>query len=114
MICLVWLSAIHAYMRLHEEGVPMLAVRYEDLTSDPSRVLATILAYVGMSADMAKDALPAFERDSQAGSPISREDASWHTGEIDERQWEWVRDLVRRYPITGGEIPTTSATVPSM
>lgn len=110
--CFFWLCAIHAYVRLHEEGIPMLPVRYEELVSDPSHTLQTILAYLGLPTDSVQGALLAFDRDSQAGSPLSREEAARRTGEIGDRQWQLIHDLVRRYPFTSDGILKGSVAVP--
>jgi hypothetical protein len=103
--CLIWLSAMHAYARWHEQGIPMLAVRYEELVAQPSRVVERILQYLGLPIEQVSSALRVFERDSQAGSPLSREVAAGHGVQIDDRRWDLVRDLVRRYPIVDADIP---------
>jgi hypothetical protein len=110
--CLIWLSAVHAYARMHQRGMPMLAVRYEELIADPRSTLATILAYLGLPIDEVDSALRAFARDSQAGSPLSREEAASRTGEIDAHRWDVVRDLLRRYPIVGAELPAAALATP--
>jgi hypothetical protein len=112
MRCLSWLSVMHAYVRLVRDGIPMLPVRYEDLTADPAREFERTFRYLELPVDRVQSVLPAFERDSQAGSVLSREEVGRRNVTIDERQWELVRDLVRRYPLTGGDIPNESAEVP--
>jgi Sulfotransferase family len=110
--CLIWLSAMHAYTRMQQRGIPMLAVRYEELIADPSRVLATILDFLGLPIDGIQRGLRAFARDSQADSPLSREAVAANAVEIDSGRWELVRDLVRRYPVTGADIPALGLLVP--
>lgn len=111
-LCLVWLSAIQTYAHLHQQGIPMLAVRYEDLKAAPSRMLGIIAGYLGLPSARLGNALRAFERDSQAGSPASREEAARHTVQIDSHQWDLVLELLRRYPIVGAELPPGTAAVP--
>lgn len=112
IVCFMWLSAVHAYLRLQREGIPMLTLRYDDLASDPSGTLETIMTYLGLPAEKVQRALAAFERDSQAGSPFSREEAAQHIGGIDDRQWESIRDIMRRYPLMGSDIPRESLMLP--
>ena len=107
-----WLSAVHGYSDARALDVPMLAVRYEDLLADPSRMLATILAYLGLLTSHVDRGLRAFDRDSQAGSPVSREESANRRVDIDDRQWDLVRDLVRRYPFPHGDIPGSSVAIP--
>lgn len=111
-LCLLWLSALHTYARLRQQGIPMLAVRYEELVADPTCALGVILAYLGLPTNRVPNALRAFERDSQTGSPISREEVGQRTIRINDHQWNLVRDLVRRYPLAGADIPVASVIVP--
>lgn len=66
--CLLWLSAVHAYARWHRQGIPMLAVRYDDLVADPRGMLATVLAYLrrypiaGADRPTASMAVPLWQR----------------------------------------------------
>lgn len=110
--CLIWLSAVEAYARLRRNGVPIMAVRYEDLVADSRHVLEAILAYLGLPTAGAERGLRAFDRDSQAGSPLSREQAAKHTALIDARRWDLVRELLTRYAINGADIPSASLAVP--
>jgi hypothetical protein len=109
---LAWLSTIQTYLRLVENGVPILAVRYEELVADPTRTLEAIMAHLGLPTDRVQRALTAFNRDSRAGSPLAREDDAPRNLTIGDQQWELVRDLVRRYPLAGGGISAKSAEVP--
>jgi hypothetical protein len=108
----MWLSAMHGYARLLKEGVDMLAVRYEELVEDPSRVLRSVLDHVGVPGQDVQAALRAFERDSQAGSPLSREAAAQRSEEITDSTWDSVRDLIRRYPVPASDIPKECLVVP--
>jgi hypothetical protein len=109
--CLIWLSSVEAYGRLWRNGVPIMAVRYEELIADSRRVLEAILAYLGLPVEGVERGLRAFDRDSQAGSPLSREQAARHTALIDARRWDLVRELLRRYAIRGVDIPSASMAV---
>jgi hypothetical protein len=110
--CLSWLSVMQACDRLVRRGIPMLAVRYEDLAADPTHGLETIVRYLGLPTDQVQSALIAFGRDSQAGSPLSREEVAHRNVTIDDRQWELVRNRVRRYPLPDGVSSSSSVEVP--
>jgi len=110
--CLLWLSAMHAYTDHRRHGVPILAVRYEALLANPALELERILGYLGLAGDRAPIALRAFQRDSQAESPLSRESVAQRPITISDQQWALVRDLVRRYPVVGADIPAGSTVVP--
>ena len=107
-----WLSAMHGYSDARALSVPMLAVQYEDLLAYPSRMLTAILVYLGLPTSHVERGLRAYGRDSQAGSPVSREESASRTVDIDDRQWDLVRHLVRKYPFAGGDIPDSSVEIP--
>jgi hypothetical protein len=89
----------------------MLPVRYEDLVADPSGEMARILAHLHLPVDMIPSALRAFEVDSQAGSPISRQEASRHNAELDASEWAAIRELIRRYPLRGIDVPAATLAI---
>jgi len=110
-LCLLWLSAVHAYSEHHQHGMPILAVRYEKLLANPAFELERILRYLGLAGARAPIALRAFKRDSQAASPLSRESVAQRPINISGQQWALVRDLVQRYPLVGADIPVASTVV---
>jgi hypothetical protein len=67
-----WLSMMACYRELYAKGVPMLALRYDDLVADPRGVFAEVLGYAGLRANDLAIAMPALEEDSQGGTEISR------------------------------------------
>lgn len=71
---LAWLSGMQKYLELHEAGVPMCAVRYEDMIAHPEQIVRTLFAYCGLPTTPERIALgvKAFERDSQQGSSLAR------------------------------------------
>jgi hypothetical protein len=113
LVSFFWLSAVHAYARLRSDGMSILPVRYADMVADPPRTLDTILTYLAVPAGTVPAALRAFERDSQAGSFLSREEASRRPGTITDEQWESVRNLLDRYPIPPDTLPPESTAIPT-
>ncbi len=58
------------YLRLHRQGIPFLAIRYEDLDTHRQQVIRAIFDYCDLPASKVEVALKAFERDSQQGTPL--------------------------------------------
>lgn len=111
--CCIWLSAMHAFVRCHRQGVAMLPVRYDELVERPREIMGTVLAYLGLSLSGVDAALRAFARDSQAGSPLARDEVVDPEVQLDEQQWELVHDLMQRYPLLGTGLVEEALTVPS-
>jgi hypothetical protein len=72
---LAWLSGMQSYLEQHEAGVPMCAVRYEDMIAQPAQIVRTLFAYCDLPTTPERLALgvKAFERDSQQGSSLARQ-----------------------------------------
>jgi hypothetical protein len=71
---LAWLSGMQKYVELHEAGIPMCAVRYEDMIAEPKQIVQTLFEYCDLPTTPERIALgvKAFERDSQQGSSLAR------------------------------------------
>lgn len=67
-----WPYHLEAYMRLLEDGMPFLAVRYNELVRDRDGELRRIFDHCGISHDGIAEALTAFDEDSQKGTTIAR------------------------------------------
>jgi len=68
-----WLSCLDSYMKLQRLGVPLFALRYEDLVGNRQATLAALFDYCGLPESAVGLALRAFNKDSQTSSPLSRE-----------------------------------------
>jgi hypothetical protein len=73
MLTIMWVSVMDRYLDLYAQGVPMLAVRYETLTSFPEPALRTIFEYCDLPLNQVSAAQRAFAEDSQEGSALSRD-----------------------------------------
>ena len=71
---LAWLSGMQKYLELHAAGVPMCAVRYEDMIVQPEQIVHTLFEYCGLptTPERLAQGVKAFERDSQQGSSLAR------------------------------------------
>lgn len=68
-----WLSCLDSYLRLHRQGIPFFALRYEELKSQPQAALHALFAYCGLPQDAVDKGLRTFAKDSQANSALSQE-----------------------------------------
>ncbi|CAA9276457.1 MAG: hypothetical protein AVDCRST_MAG41-3265 [uncultured Corynebacteriales bacterium] len=69
---LTWLSIMDRYVTLREAGVPMLAVRYEELVAAPAETVLRILDWCELPTDGVDAVLATFATDSQEGTNLSR------------------------------------------
>ncbi len=71
---LAWLSGMQKYVELHEAGIPMCAVRYEDMIAEPEQIVRTLFEYCDLPTTPERIVLgvKAFARDSQQGSSLAR------------------------------------------
>lgn len=68
----IWALDLDEYLRQFDQGVPFLAVRYNELTADRTGVVARLLRHCGLPNGALAQAMRAFERDSQEGTAIAR------------------------------------------
>lgn len=78
---LAWLSGMQKYLELHNAGVPMCAVRYEDMIAQPEPIVRHLYEYCGLPTTPERIALgvKAFARDSQQGSSLARQNLKQDT-----------------------------------
>jgi hypothetical protein len=67
-----WLSVMDKYLSLRREGVPFLAVRYEEIKAEPKPTIVKLLTYCGLPVDDIEGAYDTFSTDSQEGTALSR------------------------------------------
>ncbi|MEZ4591924.1 MAG: sulfotransferase [Chloroflexota bacterium] len=74
MNMLGWLSGLQSYLDQHAAGVPMCAVRYEEMINQPEPIVRALFEYCRLPVTPERLALgvKAFERDSQQGSSLAR------------------------------------------
>jgi hypothetical protein len=73
MLTLWWLVGMDWYLEQSARGIPLLAVRYADLNAQRERVVKAIFDYCGLPVEQVSKALVAFDRDSQEGTFLARE-----------------------------------------
>ena len=73
MGAMMWTSILERYMELLERGVPMLAIRFEDIKSAPQEATRKIIEFCEFSNVDLESVYKVLEKDSQAASNISQE-----------------------------------------
>jgi len=95
----LWLITIQAYLRHHEHGVPIVALRYEDLNTHREAMLGEVLDQIGLARDQLTPALRGFERDSQADTGLRQTGGRTNQVTLDDAQVdEIVAALARLTP----------------
>lgn len=98
-LALMWLDLIEMYLAHHAQGIPALAVHYDDLNARRERVAAAILAYCGLPPLPATDLQGVFGRDAQAGTVLAREDAGeGNPLRLSPEERRQVEAIVQRHP----------------
>ncbi|MBA3908885.1 MAG: hypothetical protein C0524_03150 [Rhodobacter sp.] len=70
-IVIGWARNMEEYGRLLGEGVPFLALRYNELNRDREASLRHLFAHCGLPTEDVEGGLAAFDQDSQAGTMVS-------------------------------------------
>lgn len=106
LITLMCLSVFHRYVELHQQGLAMLPVRYEDLLAEPEATLHRVFDQVGLEAHLVEVGARALARDSQAGSMLARDALGQDGGaELGDREWEEVRTVLQQHPLDLAGVP---------
>ena len=97
---LAWLSGMQTYLALHEAGVPMCALRYEDMIAQPEQIVRTLFKYCDLPTTPDRIALgmKAFERDSQQGSSLARKNLKQDAqNQLTEEHLQEIRQLLAEH-----------------
>ncbi len=98
---LAWLSGMQKYLELHAAGIPMCAVRYEDMIAQPERIVRTLFEYCGLptTPERLAQAVLAFARDSQAGSSLAQTNLKQSgDNQLTEAHLQQIQQLLAEHP----------------
>lgn len=95
---LIWLSIMEQYVGLHEQGIPLLALRYEELTAAPLAALAAVAAYWGITLPVRSQLEAILQEDSQAGSVLSRQNTWQQPTTLTTKQIDELEAVLARHP----------------
>ncbi|GJM42892.1 MAG: sulfotransferase family protein [Ardenticatenaceae bacterium] len=97
---LAWLSGMQTYLKLHAAGVPMCALRYEDMIAQPEQIVRTLFEYCELPTTPERIALgvKAFERDSQQGSSLARKNLKQdEQNQLTEKHLQEIHQLLAEH-----------------
>lgn len=72
MLAAPWVLQLERYSALLEQGLPFLALRYNELMADRHAELERVLTHCGLPVTSISEALKAFDQDSQEGTVLAR------------------------------------------
>lgn len=73
-----WAAMCHTYRKLREQGLPIVAIKYEDLVANPRQATEIIFQHCKLNSTSVDKALRAFQKDSQRNCVISRSNLRKH------------------------------------
>jgi len=73
-LTLNWISSIRTYCSFKSKGLNLIAVKYEDLISDPRKLLSALFQYCDVPLDYIEKALETLIYDPQKGSVYQKQD----------------------------------------
>ncbi|MBI1256824.1 MAG: hypothetical protein GC204_05090 [Chloroflexi bacterium] len=95
-----WLLMMDRYLELFSAGIHPLALRYEDLTAQPEKVLSAIFEYCGLPAHDVPKALRAFEQDAQQNTILARDQAqSGNIVKLPDEIIVQIQTILSRHPV---------------
>lgn len=106
----MWLAAMERYLELHKNGVPALALRFEDIIAAPQDAVKRVIEYCGFPDVDIESVYKVLEKDSQAGSMISQEILEQRDFQLTDAHRADLAQVLKAHPtIRSGEyiLPST-------
>ena len=94
-----WLYMMERYIDWHEQGIPVLALRYEELNAHREEVLSQVFEYCDLPVTEVQKALEAFSEDAHEGTPIERARPDEEPFRLSEEQVDEVVRVLARHPV---------------
>ena len=99
LISLMWLNYMERCLERLNVGQPVLPVRYEELKANPELVIGRIFDYCGVHAADINNLLGVLIKDSQAETPISRDQLKQVDWEIAPSEIAIIRQVIAEQTI---------------
>lgn len=99
MISLMWLNNMERCLERLNAGQPLLPVRYEDIKANPELVIRKIFDHCRVTVANMNNILDVFQRDSQAKTPISRDQLKQVAWELDPDYFAIIHNIIAEQPI---------------
>jgi hypothetical protein len=98
-LTLWWTVAMDWYLEQAARDIPILAVRYADLNAQREQVVKAIFDYCGLPVEQVSKALVAFDRDSQEGTFLARENPrEGNKLQLTEDEQQQMNRILARHP----------------
>lgn len=108
-LTLWWLLLMERCLAQQARGIPLLAVRYDDLNTHREQVVSAILEYCGLSTAQLPDLLRIFARDAQVGTALARDKPDeGNTLRLSDEERQEMARILQRHPV----IKTSDFVVP--
>jgi Sulfotransferase domain len=99
-LTLWWLAILEWYLAQYGRGIPILAVRYADLTAAREQVLSAIFTHCGLPTAAVAGTLKVFARDAQAGTLLARVNpAEGNQLRLTDVQLRDMATILQRHPV---------------
>lgn len=96
---LMWLSVMERYLTLNRQGIPMLAVRFKELTALPKQAIEEVFKYCEIPAIDLEAVFKVLVRDSQEGTVLSRTTVEENQVELPDDFMAEVGKTLLEHPI---------------
>jgi hypothetical protein len=100
LLTCMWVSIMQRCLDLQQQGVPLFAVRYEELKAAPRAVLDVLFAYCEVAVSNVETITRVLAQDSQAGTSVSQVRAQQSKSELLEQHVAELHRLIRAYSTT--------------
>lgn len=88
-----------SYLDMRHAGLPISAVRYEELVGQPLDTCRRLLEYCGLPVDLAEQAVRGLDRDSHRNTPLDRRlVAHLPEPQLTEENKKTLNDMLRHFP----------------
>ncbi len=95
-----WLAVIEWYIAQYENDVPAMAISYADLVGTPEKTLSAIFRYCDLPTNHVAQGLEAYERDSQAGTRMARENPlEVNAQRLTPDELQAVQQILKQHPM---------------
>jgi hypothetical protein len=99
-LTLWWLAVMEWYLPKYEQGIPILAVRYDDLNTYREQIVTEVFKYCGLPITAVHETLSVFARDAQAGTDLARDNPQeGNKLKLSDEQRNDVIRILKRHPV---------------
>lgn len=99
-LAIEWCLMLERYLFCHRMGLPLLALRYEDLIANSQPVLEALMDYCDLPRSGAAAAFQAFAQDSQRGTRLARDhESARNARSLSTAHLEQIHAVLQKHPL---------------